>query len=870
VSARFGVGARVGPYEIEGWLGAGGMGEVYRARDPRLGRGVALKLITGTPAADSHRVRRFEQEARAAGQLNHPNVVAVYDTGVHEGSPYIVSELLEGQSLRSRLSEGPLPWRKVLDFGRQAAEGLAAAHDRGIVHRDIKPDNIFITGDGRLKILDFGIAKLAATEDSGDDRTGLPTDTVDGAVVGTAGYMSPEQVRGERVDARSDLFSLGAVLYEMITGSPAFRRETPAETMTAILRNDPVEPAVPDAPTLPRIVMRCLEKSCETRFQSARDLAFALNVLTTSQPVAPVTDTRAFPWRLAAGVAILALSAGALAMLWLTSAPPSIESQLAAATFSSFTDFEGSESDAAISLDGKFAAFLADRSGPRHIWLKQVGTGPFKDITPDMGDLLNIGPTRSVGFSPDGEIWINGTRDRPLVLMPLMGGTPRPFLSKDAVNVTWSPDASRLVYFTYTGDPLIVADRKGDNQVVILPPKSGDHNHFPAYSIDGRWIYYVHGDQSVAEYGIWRIPAAGGSPERLADLRTDVRYLTPMDDRTVLYIAPAPDHSGPWLWALDATRKTTRRVSVGLERYLSIAASGDRQRLIATVAKSAASLWTVPIGEPSAGLAGEDAVQAVQLAMDRALAPRYGGGTLFYLSSTGAGDGLWRQQNGQPVEVIRGSDDPLSDPPAVSPTGDRVAATFAGHGAPHLTLVSADGLERHAIAASIDVRGIASWSPDGNWIAVGGRDDRGPGLFKIPVAGGEPVRLVSGPAIDPVWSPDGKVIAYGGEQKATAPLQAIREDGAPIALPPIPVPTGGRGRWRFLRSGTRLVYMQGPLGEQNFWLLDFATMKSRPLTRLSNPAATTTFDISPDGTHIVFDRVRERSDIVLIELPKRP
>ena len=251
-------GVHIGPYEILGWLGAGGMGEVYRALDPRLDREVAIKLIPESFATDASRVRRFEQEARAAGQLNHPSILAVYDVGDHGGAPYIVSELLRGESLRRRLTPvglavsgapsspeqvrpAPLPIRKAIDYARQTAEGLAAAHDKGIVHRDIKPDNLFVTNDGRIKILDFGIAKLTRPNDDGAGPMGVHTETGDGMVIGTAGYMSPEQVRGEVVDARSDLFSLGAILYEMLAGRPAFVRRTAAETIAAVLKEDEAE-----------------------------------------------------------------------------------------------------------------------------------------------------------------------------------------------------------------------------------------------------------------------------------------------------------------------------------------------------------------------------------------------------------------------------------------------------------------------------------------------------------------------------------------------------------------------------------------------------------------------------------------------------
>ena len=280
-------GTKIGHYEIVGWLGAGGMGEVYRARDPRLDREVAIKLIPETFATDTSRLHRFEQEARAAGQLNHPNILAVYDVGLHGGAPYIVSELLEGESLRSRLHAGALPSRRAIEYARQIAEGLAAAHERNIVHRDVKPDNLFITHDGRIKILDFGIAKLTPSGDEAGQRTRYATETEAGLVVGTAAYMSPEQVRGEAVDPRSDIFSFGAMLYEMLAGRPAFTRDTAPETMTAILKDDPQPLRAPDVPpSLARIVSRCLEKTREMRFQSARDLAFGLEVLSDTSAAA--------------------------------------------------------------------------------------------------------------------------------------------------------------------------------------------------------------------------------------------------------------------------------------------------------------------------------------------------------------------------------------------------------------------------------------------------------------------------------------------------------------------------------------------------------------------------------------------------------
>src|SRR5271166_392752 len=296
-------GTKLGPYEIVSLLGAGGMGEVYRARDSRLKRDVAVKVLPQALSLDADRLRRFEQEALATAALNHPNILAVFDIGTHQGAPYVVSELLEGETLRERLRSGAIAVRKTLDYALQIAHGLGAAHAKGIIHRDLKPENIFLTKDGRVKILDFGLAKLTQTEPGA--HTSLPTmthATEAGVVMGTAGYMSPEQVRGAAVDARSDIFSFGAILYEMLSGKRAFHGETAADTMSAILREETPELSetarnVP--PGLERIVRHCLEKNPAQRFHSAGDMAFDLEALTEisattksgAQAVAQIKET---------------------------------------------------------------------------------------------------------------------------------------------------------------------------------------------------------------------------------------------------------------------------------------------------------------------------------------------------------------------------------------------------------------------------------------------------------------------------------------------------------------------------------------------------------------------------------------------------
>src|SRR5215510_308647 len=319
-------GVTIGRYLIRSKLGAGGMGEVYRAYDDKLNRDVALKVLPAAFSQDPDRLLRFEQEAQAAGALNHPNILAVHDVGMNNGSPYIVSEILDGEELRDQLKDGPLTQRKALDYAKQIADGLAAAHERGITHRDVKPENLFITSEGRVKILDFGLAKLRPQRNqvSSSEVATQKQITDPGTVMGTVGYMSPEQVRGNQADHRSDIFSFGSILYEMLSGRRAFQRDTVAETMTAILKEEPAElseVSTTTHPQLDRIVRRCLEKKPERRFQSAHDLGFALDALSTpsgsvnqlSAPTdRPLLSREYLGWLVAIG----ALATAAVALLF--------------------------------------------------------------------------------------------------------------------------------------------------------------------------------------------------------------------------------------------------------------------------------------------------------------------------------------------------------------------------------------------------------------------------------------------------------------------------------------------------------------------------------------------------------------------------
>jgi len=846
------------------------MGEVYRARDTRLGRDVAIKVLPEALANDADRLRRFEQEARTIAALNHPNILGIHDIGTHDGAPFLVSELLEGQTLREKLVSGPLPVRRAIEYGLGIAQGLAAAHEKGIVHRDLKPENVFVTRDGRIKVLDFGLAKLVRPEENHETEVTLTSPTLPGMVMGTVGYMSPEQVRGEPLDPRSDIFSFGAVLYEMLTGKRAFKRETSAETMTAILREEPQglsDPGGQGPLELQRILVRCLEKNVERRFQSVSDLAFAIESVsgtsiatTTAKIVSQPKSRRAWlPWVIAAA---LLVGTAAWEMFRTPSAPAN---PLEKAHFTRVTDFKSVE--AAISADGRFVAFVSDHDGPFDVWLTQVGTGRLINLTQGKAGPLP-GPLRSVGFSGDGsEIWIGGGDvGMRLRLMLLTGGTPRNFLGEQTVNLAWSPDGERIVYHTFVnGDPMFVADRSGANARQIFGNQPGLHNHFPAWSPDGRWIYFSHGTPATGEMDLWRIDPAGRNPERLTQINTDVAYPTPVGDRTVFYVARDEDGSGPWLWAFDLKRRDSRRVSVGLEQYTSVQASADGRKLVATISNPVAALWTVPILDR---VAEEHDVKPFTVPTERALAPRFGGSSLFYLSSLGTGDGLWRLRDGQATEIWKGADGALPETPAVSPDGGRVAIVLRRNGKRQLHVLSSDGAELQPIAEGIVAQGSSCWSPDGRWIVTGGSDATGPGLFKIPLEGGSPVRLVAGQALNPVWSPDGSLIVYAGTNVRTfSPLLAVRPDGTSVKLPEITLRRLGE-RVRFLPDGKSLIYMGGLLASQDFWLLDLASMKSRLLTRLQNRATMRTFDVTSDGKQIVFDRLRENSQVVMIDLPK--
>jgi hypothetical protein len=483
-------GTRLGPYEIVSLLDAGGMGVVYRARDPRLGRNVAIKVLPESALADDTRLRRFEAEARAAGALDHPNVLVVYDIGHQAGVPFIVSELLDGQTLRARLVEtGAVPQRKALEWTQQIAQGLAAAHAKGIVHRDLKPENLFLTRDGRVKILDFGLAKLVHVDE--DDERADPTQptltaaqlTGIGMLLGTVGYMAPEQVRGQPVDSRTDIFALGIVICEMLTGAAPFRRETSAETMTAILKDDPpgLPPAVPAAAD--RIIRRCLEKRPEDRFHSAHDLSLALEALSAATgsiagvPVEqPASSLSRRHLLVGGGLGLLAAGFAGGSFLW-------GRGQLATApTYHRLTFRRGMIRTARFGPDYRTILYGALWDG------EDCRIHTVRDDSPESAP-LNLPPATPLAVSSSGELALTlGTHSRgimtygTLARVPLAGGAPRELL-ENVKYADWSPDGRELAVIRHVAGQEQLEFPNGN--VVATPDSPGGGFSFLRVSPQG-------------------------------------------------------------------------------------------------------------------------------------------------------------------------------------------------------------------------------------------------------------------------------------------------------------------------------------------------------------------------------------------------
>ena len=498
-------GLKLGPYEIQNSLGAGGMGEVYKARDARLGRTVAIKVLPASFSMDRDRLQRFIQEARAAAGLNHPNILSIFDIGEEQGSPYIVSELLEGETLREKLRAGPIQVRKAVEYALQTARGLAAAHDRGIVHRDLKPENLFLTSDGHIKILDFGLAKLTRPEDRTEaaDAATVQAITEPGLVMGTVGYMSPEQVRGKAADQRSDLFSFGAILYEMISGKRAFHGETAADTMSAILKEDPPELSetarnVP--PGLERIVHHCLEKNPAQRFQSARDLAFDLEVLSevsgtggSKLPSAVRDEIRSDSRRRIVQIfAAVVLAAALIGFGWWLghgggASPP--------AQYQQITFRTGHIGQARFAPDGTIIYDAFWENNKNQLYLARTDDNGSHALGISDAGLLAISKNAELAVRLN-TINLGGySRMGTLARLPLSGGTPREVL-ENVGDADWSPDGEKLAVTVF-----VPATRHWHLEYPIGKVLFDSVNWIstPKISPDGKWVAIADHENPVGD-----------------------------------------------------------------------------------------------------------------------------------------------------------------------------------------------------------------------------------------------------------------------------------------------------------------------------------------------------------------------------------
>jgi eukaryotic-like serine/threonine-protein kinase len=874
-------GTRLGPYEIVAPLGAGGMGEVYRAKDPRLGREVAVKVLPASFSTDRDRLRRFEQEARAAGILNHPNVTAVYDVGQHDGSPYVVTELLDGETLRSQFAGGPLAPRRAIEYAVQIAHGLAAAHEKSIIHRDLKPENLFVTRDGRVKILDFGLAKLTQTE-SGGPQTNLPTATAGtepGVVLGTLGYMSPEQLRGKLADARSDIFSFGAILYEMLSGRRAFHGDSAADTMSAILREDPPELSATNRsipPAVDRIVRHCLEKNPEARFHSAHDLAFDLDALSGVQQAEiqppPSTTTRGpkLTVALAAMTATVLLLAVALAAVLAgrRSRPEPVERLMRftvpmppGTTYSS----HAVSRSVAISPDGTRLVIEAVSGGRSRLYLRPLDSEEFVELE---GSLDATAPF----WSPDSRFiaFFAGSK---LKKIPATGGHPEALSDAPfAIVGTWSREGTIL--FSRFVPPGIhrVPDTGGQTIHLLSPDLSRPEEslQWPFFLPDGRrFLYYVNRPYTEAcelrlaslDSKESRLVARPNSraeyvpPGYLVFVREGDLYAQPFDEQK------AQLHGEPHLLAENVhyhLGPSNAAFSVSEAGVLAYETAAPPSRLI----------WLDRAGREVGQLGPPSVVQGMRISPEgrRAaidVADR----------RTGTAD-IWLFELSRGVSTRLHFDSVDEILPAWSPDGAKLLYRSDRQGAPDVyeMTIGVPGSEKPVL------RGPGGQQPedisrDGRFLAYLNLVERaGWSIWLQPLQDeAKPFEwLGSGfNETSPRFSPDGRWIAYESDESGEAEVYAALTEGAGEKRRISPA-GGRRPRWR--RDGKELYYI-APGG-----VLMSLQAASGPRLEVGAPVPLfrwepdiENYDVAPDGSRFLVSaptqKIRESPIRVIVNWP---
>ena len=575
----------------------------------------------------------------------------------------------------------------------------------------------------------------------------------------------------------------------------------------------------------------------------------------------------------------LGFAAGIAAALLLTyavlrfgsSAPPTWRNPLANATFTPLTDWPGIEQAAEISRDGQWVSFLADHDGRMDAWLTRVGSGSYRNLTRGgLSQLVNPS-VRTLGFSADGSlatVWTrsaDGSRPEDVKLMaaPVAGGELRDFLPGVA-EVAWSHDGRQIVYHTTApGDPLFVRDSREVTRRIYTAP-AGVHCHFPIWSADDAYIYFARGIPPN-NWDVWRIRPSGAGLERITFHNSRVSHLVLLDRRTLVYLASDAQGLGPWLYALDVEQRIPHRISFGLERYTSLAASANGARLVATVDESSSSIWSAPLGPGPGTGSPRSVVQPLSLVSATGLSPRMGPNYLLYISAREGRQGIWKAAEGKSRELWSGAHSIIAGTPAVSPDGRHIVFTVEDGEGTILYLMDSDGKEVRALTRSLALRGNPAWAPDGRSIVCAVLRDGEPRVTNIFLDGSPPMPLVSEYSIDPVWAPDGRFLIYSGADVGTTfPLRAVAADGRPYPIPALILTRGAR-RVAFRADGRSIVVLRGGVGHKNFWLVDLGTGAERQITELAPDVVVRDFDLSRDGSVILFDRVQDSSRIALIE-----
>jgi Tol biopolymer transport system component len=589
-------------------------------------------------------------------------------------------------------------------------------------------------------------------------------------------------------------------------------------------------------------------------------------------PPAPSVSTVRARWEIGTLSSVLGLLA-IVAYLWLQRAEHFWRNPIADAHFQTVTDFDGSEQAAAISRDGHLVAFLSNRDGPMDVWVTQVDSGQFHNLTHgSVRELVNPS-IRTLGFSPDGSLvtfWVrkpggSGGDTIETWAVPTLGGEPKPYL-EGVAEFDWSHDGFQLAYHTPgPGDPLFVTDggvRPGIGPIFTAPP--GQHSHFPLWAPDAAFLYFVRGELPN-KLDIWRIRPTGGAPERITSQDSQITYPVLLDRRTLMYLAGDADGSGPSLYGMDVERRIPHRLTSGLDRYTSLAASADGRRLVVTRTTPHGSLFRVRIGDSPAQVS---AAESIALTTSSGFSPRLGPDYLLYISATGTGESIWKLANGASAELWRGEGARVFGGPAISPDGQSIAFCARQNGKALLYVMQADGTKAHVLADSLDLQGAPAWAPDGRSI-VSAADDHGVShLFRVPMDGRSPASFVREYSLDPAWSPDGRLVVYSGPDIGTTfPVKAVTAEAEPHLLPALSLTRGAR-HLAFLPGGRSLVFLRGEIQHKDLWLVDLDTGAERQLTSLPSDFDVRDFDLSPDGHEVVFERVQERSDLVLLDLTR--